>query len=98
MPYRVEEHKVIKVGRGLRRSLVHSHGQSWVSDEIKSSHLAFYQIWSESLSGWRLRSLCEGAVPILDSPHAEKVSSYVQSEPFYSKLVWTRWSLKVPSN
>lgn len=88
MPYRVKEH--IKVRRGLRRSLVHSCAQSWVSDEIKLCCLAFYEIWSENLSGWRLRNLYEGLLPTLDSPHSEKVSSYVQPEHSYLKQVWTR--------
>lgn len=54
MPYKVEEHKIIKVGRGLRTFLVHSPAKSRVSDEIKSGCLAYYQIWSENVRVWRL--------------------------------------------
>lgn len=49
--YKVEEHKIIKVGRDLRRCLVHPHTQSWVRNEIILSHLAFYKICLENLSG-----------------------------------------------
>lgn len=49
--YKVEEHKIIKVGRGLRTCLVHPHTQSWVRNEIILSHLAFYKICLENLSG-----------------------------------------------
>lgn len=56
MTYKVEEHKIIKVQRGLRRTLVQTHAQHWVSDKIKLGCLAFYQIWI-GFSGRRLRNL-----------------------------------------
>lgn len=59
MPCKVEESKIIKVGRGLRMPVVHSHAPSGVSDEIKLGCLAIYQICSQSLSVLRLGTLCQ---------------------------------------